>query len=287
MGLFKSQAEKIIGRMERTRNISGLNTALQDSDREMRWRAASSLDYLTLKGVHARSSIEPLNNALYDIDDDVRENAASALGNLTKRGIYDWSSIEPLNSVLHDPEINVRILASCALGNLAEVGVCDKSSFEPLYNALRDSDGEVREWAASALESMDTYIEEESEKQKQEDTILKAKENSEMILSSSIELMVPNHLDPDTTAEIIVQMTNQADYSLQDISIDFSMLDKFFLREGHAYVEDLLPGMTLKKTVKFKPKFEEGVFPVKITITGCGVAVEKEYTIKVGGTEIY
>ena len=69
--------------------------------------------------------------------------------------------------------------------------------------------------------------------------------------------------------------------------IDTSDLKHFFDIRGEVKVPILRPGMALKKSIKITPLNEEGLFPVKIKITGSGATNEKQYTIKVGGTEIY
>ena len=72
-----------------------------------------------------------------------------------------------------------------------------------------------------------------------------------------------------------------------DIHIDFSDLKGFFDVEGEVKVSKLRPGMELEKSVIIKPKYSKGTFPITIKITRSGATIEKEYTIKVGGTEIY
>ncbi|MBR9700155.1 hypothetical protein GOV09_06875 [Candidatus Woesearchaeota archaeon] len=111
--------------------------------------------------------------------------------------------------------------------------------------------------------------------------------DAEKVLLSSIELLIPNFIDYGTSAEITARMKNDAEHSLENISVDLSDVEQFFDIEGAIKVPILKPGMTLNYTVRIKPKVESGVIPIKIKITGSGATLEKEYTIKVGGTEIY
>ena len=46
-------------------------------------------------------------------------------------------------------------------------------------------------------------------------------------------------------------------------------------------------GLKLTKRIPLSPLFDEGVFPIKISIYKDGIETSKEFTIKVGGTEIY
>jgi len=82
-------------------------------------------------------------------------------------------------------------------------------------------------------------------------------------------------------------MDNTTKDDLKDISFDFSLVDKFFNREGDVDIDLIMPGMNLKKIIKIKSKFDEGIVPIKISVSASGVTYENEYTIKVGGTRIY
>jgi hypothetical protein len=52
-------------------------------------------------------------------------------------------------------------------------------------------------------------------------------------------------------------------------------------------VKTLNPGKALEQRIKIKPRYEKGTFPVKIIIMAKGARLEREYSIKVGRTEIY
>ena len=64
-------------------------------------------------------------------------------------------------------------------------------------------------------------------------------------------------------------------------------MTNFFEIDGKVEVPFLAPKMELSKRVKIRPKYESGNFPIKIKIMANNVSIEKEYSIKVGGTEIY
>jgi hypothetical protein len=124
------------------------------------------------------------------------------------------------------------------------------------------------------------------EKEKQaENERLKKLENLKTLLSSA--LVVPPHLESNTTAEIVVQLHNTTPNEITQISVDFSDLESDFGVEGTIKIDRLRPNAEIESFIRIKPRYLRGTFPVKIVIWGNGVSVEKEYTIKVGGTEIY
>jgi len=134
----------------------------------------------------------------------------------------------------------------------------------------------------------------ERERKEKEKANKRAREEEEQIkansfetLSSSIELSIPNFIDSGASAEIIINLNNTTDKVLKDIVVDFSDMEDNFKITGEVKIRKLKPSMSLKKTVRIKTLHEEGVFPIEIKITGSGATIEKEYTIKVGGTEIY
>ena len=112
-------------------------------------------------------------------------------------------------------------------------------------------------------------------------------EAEKRILSSSVDILVPDFLDPNISSHIVVKFTNNSNQSLKDLHVDLSILAKYFDIDTELRIDTLLPGMELKKTIRIKSKYEEGLFPVKIIITSSGARIENEYSIKVGGTEIY
>ncbi len=225
--------------------------------------------------------ISGLNNALKDPDHRARQLAAHALGQLARTGVRDKSSIEPLNAALQDPTDGVRQLAASALGHLARAGVHDRSSIRSLNAALQDPTDGVRKRAASTLAIIDQQIHEQKQKHQM------AMGDAEKVLSSSVQLIVPDHLDSGTMAEIIINLNNATDKELKDMIVDLSDLEEDFSIIGEVKRKSLKPGMKLQYVVKIKPKMETGTIPVKIKITGSGATIEKQYTIKVGGTEIY
>lgn len=115
--------------------IGSLVTALGDSDRYVRTRAALALSVI---GVPA---LPPLAAASGSEDAGVRWAAALALGK-----IRSPESIETLSTLLADPDRSVRWKAAEALGVLGGASVVG-----PLVAALGDGDEAVRGEAAAAL----------------------------------------------------------------------------------------------------------------------------------------
>ena len=74
---------------------------------------------------------------------------------------------------------------------------------------------------------------------------------------------------------------------LESIEVNFSDMQKYFEIQDTLVFPGVRRGMTLREDVKFKPKYNEGTFPVIIEIISGGARLKEEYTIKVGGTEIY
>ena len=106
-------------------------------------------------------------------------------------------------------------------------------------------------------------------------------------LNSSINVIFPSHVEEGATTEVIITLANQTKNNISDVRADFSDMEDIFEIDGAVQMKLLPPGMIMKKTIRIKPKHEEGLFPVKVKITGSGATIEKEHTIKVGGTEIY
>jgi hypothetical protein len=100
-------------------------------------------------------------------------------------------------------------------------------------------------------------------------------------------LLIPQYLESNTTAEIVVQLHNTTSNEITRIRVDFSDLESDFEVEGTIKIDRLRPNAEVESFIKIKPRYLKGSFPIKIIIWGNGVSVEKEYTIKVGGTEIY
>jgi CxxC-x17-CxxC domain-containing protein len=106
-------------------------------------------------------------------------------------------------------------------------------------------------------------------------------------LSSVVSLIVPEHIESGSSAQITVLLKNNTQIEFTNLNVDLSdMMDDFEI-EGEVRKNKLKRGMEVENYIVIKPKYPRGLFPVKIRITGNGVTVEKEYTIKVGGTEIY
>ena len=107
------------------------------------------------------------------------------------------------------------------------------------------------------------------------------------ILHSLFNLTVPEYMEANSTHEIIINLHNTSGMVLNEIFADTSLFNEFFVVEGELKIQTLHPGMELEKRIRISPKYEKGVFPIKMRLHCGGAVIEKEYTIKVGGTEIY
>lgn len=116
---------------------------------------------------------------------------------------------------------------------------------------------------------------------------LNIKPDVDNILHQTTSLTIPTHIESNATGEIILSLKNITNQNITNISVDFTDLENFFDVKGIEDVPFLRQGMEIERRVKITPKEEKGTFPIIIKITGSGVTIEKEYTIKVGGTEIY
>jgi HEAT repeat protein len=113
-----------------------IETLLEDTDEEVRWKAAAALGKLK-----DDSSVDALISALSDVSWAVRRNATIALGDIGDDRGYD-----PLLNSLTDHDWHVRKYAAIALGKIG-----DERAIKPLVNALTDSDSDVRWKSVVAL----------------------------------------------------------------------------------------------------------------------------------------
>jgi HEAT repeat protein len=125
-----------------TPTLSALTTALQSSDPNLRWHAASVLGDL---GQQAASAVPNLILALQDPDPQVRLYAALALGNMQKAA---KPAIPSLIAALHDQDPYVRIYVPTAL---RKIGAQAEVAVPALTVVLRDVSPQVRLNAAYAL----------------------------------------------------------------------------------------------------------------------------------------
>ena len=92
-------------------DVEGLIGALEDSDADVRWKAAYALGE-----IGDERAVEPLIEALKDSNKDVRENAAEALKKIVLNAINEAQSL---------------------LQQAKEFGCCDTSEAEELLNRAR------------------------------------------------------------------------------------------------------------------------------------------------------
>ena len=104
---------------------------------------------------------------------------------------------------------------------------------------------------------------------------------------SCVTLHVPDFMEPESTSEILVKLKNSTEKKIENISLDPSDMMEFFNVDGEVNVSYIKSGMELDYVIRIKPKILSGTIPVVIKVSVGGKTVEKEYTIKVGGTEVY
>jgi parallel beta-helix repeat protein len=117
--------------------------------------------------------------------------------------------------------------------------------------------------------------------------VIRNKKIVKVILEESINFEMPSFIDVGASAEIVVRLCNGSNRVLKNVALDLSDLGNIFDIQGSMLIPALKPGMQLRETIQVKPKTSEGIFPVKMKIRSGSAIVEREYTIKVGGTEIY
>jgi hypothetical protein len=295
--------------MKDNRDIQGLNKCLEYSDNTVRGRAMGALVFLAIKGIVDTSSVPLLNKLLKEPNNYLREWATIVLKNLADNGVSDASSVPLLNQLLNSPDNKVRANTVETLKALAKNGVFDASSVPLLIQVLKVSNknegGDAAEtlgilgekgiidkesnrllsqllndpeWAVKAV---DSQINKQEKKKK------KQGKGVELLLAQVISLTIPSFIDSNTMAEILVDLNNTSSTTLTDISLDISQLEEDFEVTGTIAVKTLSPGKALEQRIKIKPRYEKGTFPVKIIIMAKGARVTREYSIKVGGTEIY
>ena len=107
------------------------------------------------------------------------------------------------------------------------------------------------------------------------------------MLSALVHVWVPIHIEFKTSSEIYVHINNRGDRPVEGFEFDLSMVRKYFDIEEFAPPEHIDPGIEIKEWLTINSRFDAGTYPIRIRISGNGLTIEKEYTIKVGGTEIY
>ncbi len=116
-------AADLLGRIEHASALDVLETALQDSDFQVRSHAARALAFQ-----NSPRSVAMLQRTLKDPDPDVRVAAVAPLAHLAGQKSIPW-----LGDLLEDPELNVRREAVIYLGRLGE------AALPYLVDELKDS----------------------------------------------------------------------------------------------------------------------------------------------------
>ncbi len=115
----------------------------------------------------------------------------------------------------------------------------------------------------------------------------KARRSTIEQLSSAISIMMPEFIDAGTSAQVTVTLKNASQIDITDLHVDISDMEEYFEVKGEVNLKTLKPGVELENHIVIKPKYPKGLFPVKVWICSGDVRVERDFTIKVGGTEIY
>ncbi|MBR9700154.1 hypothetical protein GOV09_06870 [Candidatus Woesearchaeota archaeon] len=279
-------------------SIPYLENNMRDSHFEVRWRAAFALACLADNGGIGRNSSIPLfERTLSDNDEMMRQCSVIGLKVLAKElGLVKESSIPLLKRRFGDSSHDIQQDAKEAVSIITEILAKREKKEDRIRKKKKAEEERSRQEAEhKAKDEADRKAKEEAECQarlaederKREEAEHKAKEEAIHCLSSSVILEVPHFLEPGSTAEIMIILNNSTKENIEKVFVDTSDMDEYFDTRGEVSVNSLRSGMEIRKAIRIKPKFEEGTFPVKIKITGSGVTIEKQYTIKVGGTEIY
>jgi hypothetical protein len=288
-----------------------LNNNAGNPNPDIRKNVVYALCNLAELGIGDSSSVPVLNEMLGDYEQEIVNNAAFAIGSLAdKLGIGAESSFPPLNKLLKKPDADIRANSASAILSLAEkMGLAHEASPPLLEVLLTDEDQGVRKNAEDALKRIELVLGEghksfgattqpgfESLGIRQiasQPPILaghdepRIDEETSKFLSKAVSLNVPEFMDSNTMSEILVVLNNTSTTTLTDLSLDTSQLEEDFEVTGTVAVKTLSPGKALEQRIKIKPRYEKGTFPVKIIIMAKGARVTREYSIKVGGTEIY
>ncbi len=100
-------------------------------------------------------------------------------------------------------------------------------------------------------------------------------------------IQLPGFINSGNKERGFITLKNDTGSEIEDLDIDLSDMMDYFEVEGELNDFRLKPGSVIKKSFTIKPRYEEGVFPFKIIVRVGSNFVEEEFSIKVGGTEIY
>jgi hypothetical protein len=302
-------------------DIFALNYSLESTDIKIVERAAEGINILAQNGICHKSSI-PLLMAVVGNDWNgfsARTAATDALHALANQGFGNLNSVSVINQFLStinqqlsgfDPIGNIgikkeRVIVERALLSIKLLFNPDRNqgSFQPQVPA-KSSDTyptqfSVQESAVASHGSPNYQItedekrrlrewqEERRDNEKNQRELTNNRRIIEDALASSVGLFVPQFMDTNSTMEIVALFKNTKNLELKNLSIDFSDFNLYFTVEGRISIPLLRPGNEIKGSVRIKPKYQEGVFQVKIKIISEDIVIEMPYEIKVGGTEIY
>jgi hypothetical protein len=290
-----------ISSLEKKGNLIKLIELLNDNDTYVQRAAAFSIGQLALRKISDIKTVQPLFKLLNNEDPHTQINALFSLTVLANLGLYEGKDeIHELVNKLQNGDMVIKHRLIHLIGILVENSVItDRGEIkETMQNILKtEENSDIQRKIIHVIEILDQQMLSitESKVFTQDknftpalvpNTTRRTNEVAEL-LDRAISLHVPQFMDSNTTSEILVELNNTSATTLTDISIDTSQLEEDFEVTGTVAVKTLNPGKALEQRIKIKPRYEKGTFPVKIIIMAKGARVTREYSIKVGGTEIY
>lgn|GEM_PF-4437281 len=105
---------------------------------------------------------------------------------------------------------------------------------------------------------------------------------SEEVLDESVGIYIPEKIKLKKETEIFVYFENCTKKPIEDVSIDFSGLDRDFRRDRDINKERIESGESIEKSLKISPRSGKGIYKFRIPVSGGGLTVEKEFEVRVG-----
>jgi hypothetical protein len=309
VGLYAASALEILaerGIYDRT-SIPLLNHCLKEPSPIFRINAIGTLERLAEKGILDKSTILPLHELLTDTEQTVCEKAENAwkyFDHLWQEKLrldaekFEKEKLEKERLLRKEQEQREKNeIEKERLQREEHISRIKKIEYAMNYSKAAELYEDIEMWEdarrcrALAQGSAEGFEQRQNGPYTQISVIVPDDLITDDIaiehLRKVVFLHVPQFMDSHTTSEILVELNNTSTTMLTDISLDTSQLEEDFEVTGTVTVKTLSPGKALEQRINIKPRYEKGTFPVKIIIMAKGARVEKEYSIKVGGTEIY
>jgi len=107
-------------------------------------------------------------------------------------------------------------------------------------------------------------------------------EFSEEVLDDSVGIYIPEKIKNGKETEIFVYLENCTRKPIENVSIDFGGMDMDFRRDGDINQNRIESGESVERTLKITPRSGKGTYSFRITVSGGGLRVEKEFEVRVG-----